>query len=375
MIAGIERLQPLQRRCLLHHRPRRGHRKGSVAHVDRLPGRVSPAAIPGAICRSSSARGRRRVDSRQLRRGREPRLLGHGSGEAVGARGPRHRRRRSLHELHTRARSRHRKMKWYYQHLPGETQDMDEVFENILIDVGGRKSLVTMGKLGDSLAARSHERRIHPRHAISSTRTILDVNPQTGKVTYRPGKIPQVGVAARDVPQHRGVQELASHGVQPADQRAVHPDEPELRTRDFRSGWRKSSAAAEPGRCQRKDYKHPASGGNLGEFQAHRCQNRQDIVAASHGIAFQHRRARHGRRPRVRRRLGSSHVRVRCGDRSDSLADAAADNPRRDSRSRISANGKQYVAMPAGIGGGSWSTLISCRSLLRRFGGRTAATC
>ena len=40
------------------------------------------------------------------------------------------------------------KMKWYYQHLPGETQDMDEVFENILVDVGGRKSLLKMGKLG-----------------------------------------------------------------------------------------------------------------------------------------------------------------------------------------------------------------------------------
>jgi alcohol dehydrogenase (cytochrome c) len=40
------------------------------------------------------------------------------------------------------------KMKWYYQHIPGETQDMDEVFESILIDVGGRPSLFKMGKLG-----------------------------------------------------------------------------------------------------------------------------------------------------------------------------------------------------------------------------------
>ena len=40
------------------------------------------------------------------------------------------------------------KMKWYYQYLPGDTQDMDEVFERILIDVDGRKSVVTMGKLG-----------------------------------------------------------------------------------------------------------------------------------------------------------------------------------------------------------------------------------
>ena len=40
------------------------------------------------------------------------------------------------------------KMKWYYQHIPGETQDMDETFERILIDVNGRKSALTMGKLG-----------------------------------------------------------------------------------------------------------------------------------------------------------------------------------------------------------------------------------
>ena len=39
-------------------------------------------------------------------------------------------------------------MQWYYQHLPGETHDMDEVFENLLIDIEGRKSLFKIGKLG-----------------------------------------------------------------------------------------------------------------------------------------------------------------------------------------------------------------------------------
>src|SRR3981081_2813166 len=34
-------------------------------------------------------------------------------------------------------------IKWHYQPLPGETQDMDEVFERILIDVGGRQALFT----------------------------------------------------------------------------------------------------------------------------------------------------------------------------------------------------------------------------------------
>ena len=55
------------------------------------------------------------------------------------------------------------KMMWYYQHLPGETQDMDEVFERMLIDFDGRKSVFTMGKLGAAVAARSHHRPVHQR--------------------------------------------------------------------------------------------------------------------------------------------------------------------------------------------------------------------
>ena len=37
---------------------------------------------------------------------------------------------------------------WYYQYLPAETHDMDEVFENILVDHDGKQSLFKMGKLG-----------------------------------------------------------------------------------------------------------------------------------------------------------------------------------------------------------------------------------
>src|SRR5262245_36170192 len=36
---------------------------------------------------------------------------------------------------------------WHYQHIPGETHDLDEAFERILIDVGGRPSVFSMGKL------------------------------------------------------------------------------------------------------------------------------------------------------------------------------------------------------------------------------------
>ena len=40
------------------------------------------------------------------------------------------------------------KMVWYFQFTPGETHDIDDAFENMLIDHDGRQSLFKMGKLG-----------------------------------------------------------------------------------------------------------------------------------------------------------------------------------------------------------------------------------
>jgi len=40
------------------------------------------------------------------------------------------------------------KLKWYFNHAPGETLDLDEVFERQLIDHGDQKTLMTIGKPG-----------------------------------------------------------------------------------------------------------------------------------------------------------------------------------------------------------------------------------
>src|SRR5204863_292611 len=39
-------------------------------------------------------------------------------------------------------------LKWYYQHSPGESLDLDEVFERVLVDTGGEKIVFTIGKPG-----------------------------------------------------------------------------------------------------------------------------------------------------------------------------------------------------------------------------------
>ena len=40
------------------------------------------------------------------------------------------------------------KLKWAFQHAPGESLDLDEVFERVLIDHGDQKTLMTIGKAG-----------------------------------------------------------------------------------------------------------------------------------------------------------------------------------------------------------------------------------
>src|SRR5207245_3357952 len=80
------------------------------------------------------------------------------------------------------------KMKWYYQHLPGETQDMDEVFENVLIDIDGRKSLFKMGKLG-ILWQLDRTNGAFMYEIIIVYQNIVNVNLPNGTVTYIPLEI------------------------------------------------------------------------------------------------------------------------------------------------------------------------------------------
>jgi alcohol dehydrogenase (cytochrome c) len=55
------------------------------------------------------------------------------------------------------------KIMWYYQHIPGETHDFDEVYENILVDRDGRQSLFKMGKIGVAVGARSQDGEVPQR--------------------------------------------------------------------------------------------------------------------------------------------------------------------------------------------------------------------
>ena len=247
-------------------------------------------------------------------------------------------------------------MKWYYQHLPGETQDMDEVFENVLIDIDGRKSLFKMGKLGILWQLdRTNGAFIHATDL--GYQNIVQVNPQNGKVTYLPGKIPQVGVEVDQCPSTSGFKSWRAMAFSPQTNALYIPLTLNCEKATF-GPVQKAVGGGGTGPVRRRDYRHPESKSYLGEFLA------MDVRSGK--VLWSHRTPS----PSNAAALTTAGGVVFGGDwdRHMYAYDAATGKILWQTRLTTSAQGfpitymargKQYVAMPAGIGGGSWSTLIT----------------
>jgi alcohol dehydrogenase (cytochrome c) len=78
------------------------------------------------------------------------------------------------------------KLAWYFQHAPGESFDLDEVFERVLVDVGTQKVSFSAGKAG---VLWKLDRRTGQflGHKEMVKQTIWErIDPKTGAPSYRP---------------------------------------------------------------------------------------------------------------------------------------------------------------------------------------------
>ncbi|HEX7798388.1 MAG TPA: PQQ-binding-like beta-propeller repeat protein [Vicinamibacterales bacterium] len=264
------------------------------------------------------------------------------------------------------------KMKWHYQHLPGETQDMDEVFERILVDVDGRKSVFTMGKLGllwqlDRVTG-----------AFISARdigyqNILDVDPRNGAVTYRPDRIPRLNVPMDMCPSTAGFKSWRAMAYSPQTNAMYIPLNLNCEHAVFGNPGEKVVGRPAGNPVRRTNLIHPESNGYLGEFRS------MDIRSGK--ATWQMRTAS----PMNTAALTTGGGLVFAGDwdRNFYAYDARTGKVLWKTRLPTSAqgypvsyavNGRQYVAVPAGTGGASWSTQIApeLRPDIRRpVGGNT----
>jgi alcohol dehydrogenase (cytochrome c) len=149
-------------------------------------------------------------------------------------------------------------LEWYYQFVPGETHDLDEVFESVLIDHDGRRSLFKMGKLGILWELDRTTGAFVAAHDLGY-QNVLDVDPQTGQVTYRPGMIPQAGVELEFCPSFGGIRNWYASAYHPGTQALYIPIHPTCVTGVFTEleqevgnnyyanrGWRSQGTTAHP---------------------------------------------------------------------------------------------------------------------------------
>ena len=74
---------------------------------------------------------------------------------------------------------------WYFQHVPAETLDLDEVYERVLVDIGPRKTVFSAGKHG-ILWKLDRETGAFLGHKETVYQNVFDrIDPETGAVTYR----------------------------------------------------------------------------------------------------------------------------------------------------------------------------------------------
>ena len=246
-------------------------------------------------------------------------------------------------------------MVWYYQHLPGETHDMDEVFETILVDVDGRKSVFKMGKLG-ILWQLDRETGEFIKGTDIGYQNIVNLDPVTGKITYRDGMVPRLGEEIDMCPSTAGFKSWRAMAYSPDTSALYIPISLNCGIYAFGPTERELGGGG-AGPFRRENLHHPESGGNLGELLV------LDIPSGE--VKWRHR----SRAAINTAALTTAGGLVFIGDWDRRMSALDAENGEVLWQTRLatssqgfpisySVDGKQYIAMPAGFGGGSWSLSI-----------------
>jgi alcohol dehydrogenase (cytochrome c) len=80
---------------------------------------------------------------------------------------------------------------WHYQHAPGESLDLDEVFEKVLVDIGPEKDLFTIGKAGILWKLERRTGKFLGYKQTVFQNVFEKIDPEKGTPTYRQDIIDQ----------------------------------------------------------------------------------------------------------------------------------------------------------------------------------------